>query len=65
MPFWTSKVKDPVCGMDIDKKKALASLIHGGITYFFCSLRCNEDFQKNPDRYTGRPAPTQHQEAHH
>lgn len=56
MAFWSSKVKDPVCGMEFDKKKASASVVHGGGNYFFCSPQCKQDFEKNPDRYTGKPA---------
>lgn len=69
MPFWSSKVKDPVCGMEIDKKKAPASVAHGGTDYFFCSPACKADFQKSPDRYTGKSTTQQpthpHAGGHH
>ncbi|MHA1381739.1 MAG: heavy metal translocating P-type ATPase [Candidatus Helarchaeota archaeon] len=37
-------VKDPVCGMTVDKKKALSAVIDGK-TYYFCSESCLRTFQ--------------------
>lgn len=37
-------VKDPVCGMTVDKNKALSAVI-GGKTYYFCSETCLKTFQ--------------------
>ena len=42
---------DPVCGMSIDKGKALR-LEHDGTTYFFCSEHCKSRFRADPGRYT-------------
>ncbi len=36
--------KDPVCGMVVDEKKALKSII-GGRTYYFCSESCVKTFE--------------------
>ncbi len=49
-------VKDPVCGMEIEEKKAHASRQHGGRTFFFCSAKCVEQFDKQPAKY-GAGAP--------
>ena len=43
---------DPVCGMRVDRGKALTAQ-HGGRTHFFCSEGCRDNFQGDPDRYTG------------
>lgn len=46
--------RDPVCGMDVDQKKAAAaglSLTHGGRTYSFCSDDCKAKFAANPAAY--------------
>ncbi len=43
--------KDPVCGMEIDEKKASATVTYKGTTYYFCSQECKASFQKSPDRY--------------
>ncbi len=52
MPFWSSKkVKDPVCGMEIDPRKAAATYNHHGTTFYFCSPSCRESFEKEPARY--------------
>jgi uncharacterized protein len=46
---------DPVCGMKVDRAKALG-LEHAGTTYYFCSEHCRDQFAADPERYTG-PAP--------
>ena len=44
-------VKDPVCGMDVDEKTASAKSEYQGKTYYFCSLGCKRDFDKDPKKY--------------
>ena len=39
------KVKDPICGMEIDKSKAV-TLEKDGKTYYFCSENCKKKFQQ-------------------
>jgi uncharacterized protein len=41
---------DPVCGMQVDRSKALR-LEHAGYTYFFCSEHCRAQFEADPDGY--------------
>jgi Cu+-exporting ATPase len=43
-------VKDPVCGMKVDPRKA-PSAIHAGKNYFFCSEGCRGKFVADPARY--------------
>ncbi|HBY96728.1 MAG: YHS domain-containing protein [Ardenticatenaceae bacterium] len=43
---------DPVCGMEVDEKKAAARAEHMGNTYYFCSPGCKVAFEKDPHRYT-------------
>ncbi|OGH23886.1 MAG: hypothetical protein A3J69_01070 [Candidatus Levybacteria bacterium RIFCSPHIGHO2_02_FULL_42_12] len=38
------KVKDPVCGMSVDKNKTQFSYINKGKTFYFCSKNCKEIF---------------------
>jgi YHS domain-containing protein len=45
------KVKDAVCGMEIDKDKAAATYEYKGKTYYFCMEKCKEEFAKNPAKY--------------
>src|SRR5882724_4368130 len=47
------RVKDPVCGMLVDPKRAAASYVHGGVTHHFCGVRCLERFKAEPDGYLG------------
>ena len=45
--------RDPVCGMDVDEKKARAKSEHMGKTYYFCAPGCKKAFDQNPGKYTG------------
>jgi membrane fusion protein, copper/silver efflux system len=56
---------DPVCGMEVDGKKASASgrtARHDGRTYYFCADDCRKKFEAEPGRYVAAhhdgPAPT-------
>lgn len=53
-------VKDPVCGMEVDEKKAVASLVYGDKTYYFCAQACKRAFEKE---VTGRSAMSHPREA--
>ena len=39
--------KDPECGMQVDEKKAAATSVYKGITYYFCVPGCKEACQKD------------------
>jgi uncharacterized membrane protein YraQ (UPF0718 family)/YHS domain-containing protein len=56
--FWLTMrrgVTDPVCGMKVDRAKALTA-DYGGHTYYFCSPHCREAFVAGPDSYAGGKA---------
>ena len=40
------KVKDPICGMEIDKSDAV-TLEQDGKTHYFCSDKCKREFQSS------------------
>ncbi len=44
---------DPVCGMKVDRSKALRA-VHAGRAYFFCSEECRSQFEADPAAYTRR-----------
>lgn len=46
--------KDPVCGMQVDEKKAAATTVHQGTTYYFCAPGCKAAFEKDPEKYLGK-----------
>jgi YHS domain-containing protein len=46
-----STVKDPSCGMELDRAKAAGKSEHNGKTYYFCSKSCKEMFDKDPKKY--------------
>ncbi len=45
--------RDPVCGMTVDRSKALRER-HAETTYFFCSGHCKALFDADPARYAAR-----------
>jgi uncharacterized protein len=55
--------RDPVCGMTVDRGKAL-TLEHAGQRYYFCGPGCRGKFEADPERYLGS-APREAAHAHH
>jgi P-type Cu+ transporter len=46
------KVKDPVCGMEVDPDGPTPFKIEqGGQTYYFCNAACKSKFRDNPGKY--------------
>jgi len=37
--------------MNVDEKKAGATAVHKGKTYYFCSNSCKTRFDKEPEKY--------------
>ena len=44
------KAKDPICGMFIDKTKAIKHT-HEGADYYFCADNCLAKFKADPKKY--------------
>jgi uncharacterized membrane protein YraQ (UPF0718 family)/YHS domain-containing protein len=68
--FWLTARRgatDPVCGMRVDRGKAVTK--HGGgQTYYFCSDHCLHAFEADPESYrrgSAPPAPGHPAHAHH
>jgi uncharacterized membrane protein YraQ (UPF0718 family)/YHS domain-containing protein len=56
---------DPVCGMKVDRSRAVRKEV-AGETFYFCSDDCWHAFEAEPDRYLhGGDAGSEHQHAHH
>jgi YHS domain-containing protein len=55
-------VTDPVCGMTVDRARAIRRDF-AGESYYFCSEHCLHAFEVNPEQFThagsGRPIPVQ------
>ncbi|MGD9889920.1 MAG: heavy metal translocating P-type ATPase [Dehalococcoidia bacterium] len=47
----TVKVKDVVCGMEIESEQAAGTSEYQGQTYYFCSPSCKRQFDENPQQY--------------
>ncbi len=41
---------DPVCGMTVDERKAPATAVHEGTTYYFCAPGCKRRFEADPEK---------------
>ena len=53
------KSQDPVCGMQVDEKRAEYKSNAANRTLYFCSAECKNRFEREPQRYLtqgGRPA---------
>ena len=46
-----SEAIDPVCGMTVEVATARYTAQHEMQSYYFCSVRCRESFQQEPERY--------------
>jgi YHS domain-containing protein len=46
--------KDPVCGMNVDEKKAAGIVSHKGKVSYFCSAKCKAQFEKAPGKYAAK-----------
>ena len=44
-------VTDPVCGMLIEAQTAAATSTYEEVVYYFCSIDCKQEFDKNPKKY--------------
>ncbi len=51
------RVKDPVCGMEVDPHETPHRHELHGQTYYFCSAGCRDKFAADPDRYLGDRVP--------
>lgn len=47
---------DPVCGMKLDEKQAVAKTEYQGDTYYFCSTHCQKTFSTAPQKYAAKRA---------
>lgn len=45
--------KDPVCGMQVDEKMAIATSVYQEQTYYFCAKACKTAFDREPEKYLG------------
>src|SRR5690606_4123596 len=47
----SAMVRDPVCGMTLDAENAAAQFEHHGHTFYFCSARCAQRFEAQPEGF--------------
>ena len=48
-----SMAVDPVCGMTVEREKAVATSEFEGTTYYFCARGCRDEFEQAPTKYLG------------
>ena len=46
--------RDPVCGMEVDPKKAAAQSQYRDQTVYFCAVVCKVKFDQDPAKYLGK-----------
>ena len=46
--------KDPVCGMEVDPKKAAAQSNYKEQMIYFCAVGCKQKFDANPEKYLSK-----------
>jgi Cu+-exporting ATPase len=52
----SQSAKDPVCGMNVDPKRAAATVEYDDQPYYFCSQGCAAKFQQNPNKFLAAAA---------
>jgi YHS domain-containing protein len=45
------EVVDPVCGMRLERTRAVAASAHAGRAFFFCSQECKARFDADPEAF--------------
>ncbi|MFQ5641345.1 MAG: YHS domain-containing protein [bacterium] len=48
------KVYDPVCGREVKLNKATGRIHYQGETFYFCSKRCKDKFEKEVEKLINR-----------
>jgi len=44
--------RDPVCGAEVNEESAVGDEVQfWGMPYYFCSSKCREAFQREPQKY--------------
>lgn len=51
----TQMANDPVCGMRVYVGRTTPTSVYAGKTYHFCSTRCKQQFDEQPERYVRTP----------
>ena len=46
-----TKVRDVVCGKEVDPDTAQFTVTHQGVMYYFDSAECKTAFQEDPEMY--------------
>jgi P-type Cu+ transporter len=53
-PSKGEEIRDPVCGMTIDRKTGVKDSFENR-DYYFCSEECQHRFEKEPSKYATKP----------
>ena len=54
---------DPVCRMEVDETKAVATSEYKGKKYYFCAAGCKKAFDQSPEKYLAEE--TKQEISHH
>ena len=45
---------DPVCKMNVEEAKAVATSEYKGRKYYFCAMGCKRAFDRSPEKYLAK-----------
>jgi xanthine dehydrogenase accessory factor len=62
-PRQQGQATDPVCGMSVSAGPDALTLVHAGVTYYFCRAACRQAFEKDPAAHTVADVPDMKGEA--
>lgn len=48
-----TQATDPVCGMQVGPATAAGTSDYQGTTYYFCSVGCKRQFDRDPQHFVG------------
>jgi len=55
-----AEIRDPVCGATVDPNTAEHKAIHENKVYYFCSAKCQTEFNKNHGLYLQQSSSNRH-----
>ena len=51
MPGENREVRDPICGMTVNRETAKHKVEYDGKTFYFCCAGCKQTFERQPEKY--------------
>ncbi|KGE71756.1 YHS domain-containing protein [Spirochaeta lutea] len=55
---------DPICNMEFEEEKAVATAVYEGKNYYFCSEACKNEFLRTPWKYESKASSKAEESGH-